>query len=247
MRRAFLAIILFVTLGLVGCESASAVASAPKVPGNAAGCLPLPDGKGSYSYVAIGASDAVGFGATCPDTQGYVPLLGRRMPAGTRVTNLGINGEKVKSALIDELPDALAAKPNLVTVWLAANDFRAMENGTLTLAEYTQSLDAMLAGLQAGTHAHVYVANLPDLTKLPYFQHGTIPLTTVAAQNAQWNAVIASEVSKHGDISVDLFHSDIASHPEYIFADGFHPSTLGYKVLADTFFAAMQAHGDPKP
>lgn len=244
MWRGFLAMILFVTLGLVGCGSA--IAYAPTAPAHSSGCQPLPEGAGPYTYVAIGASDAVGFGATCPDTQGYVPLLTQRMPAGTRVDNLGINGEKVKAALVDELPDALAAKPNIITVWLAANDFRAMENGTLTLAEYAQELDQMLAGLQAGSHAHVYVANLPDLTKLPYFQHGTVPLATVATQNAQWNATIAAAISKHGDVLVDLFHSDIASHPEYIFADGFHPSTLGYTVLADAFFAIMQTHGDPK-
>jgi lysophospholipase L1-like esterase len=159
--------------------------------------------------------------------------------------NLGIGGATVRVALADEVQDALAAKPSVVTVWLAANDFRAMENGSLTLATYTQQLDQLLGKLHQGTPVHIYVANLPDLTKLPYFMHGKVPLPTVTAQTLAWNVAIAAETAKYGDIPVDLFHSDIGNHPDYIWIDGFHPSTKGYVVLANAFWAVMQAHGDP--
>lgn len=209
-------------------------------------CTPPAVGSGPYTYVAIGASDAVGIGADCPATQGYVPLLGQRMPAHTKVDNFGISGATVRVALADEVNYALAAHPNIVTVWLAANDFRAMENGTQTLAQYTTQLNQVLSKLHALAPVHIYVANLPDLTKLPYFIHGTVPLSTIGAQTRAWNAAIAAVVANNGDILVDLYQSDLANHPEYIWVDGFHPSTKGYQVLANAFWAVMQAHGDPK-
>ncbi len=243
MKRFLGMLALVICVGLAGCTSVgSAGTSTDPV---ASDCNPFPQGSGPYTYVAIGASDAVGIGATCPATQGYVPLLGQRMPAHARVVNLGISGATVRVALSDEVSYALAAKPNIVTVWLAANDFRAMENGTLTLATYTQQLDHLLGQLHAGTSAHVYVADLPDLTKLPYFIHGNVPLPIIAAQTVAWNAAIIAVTAKYSDILVDLYHTNLAPHPDYIWIDGFHPSTKGYAVLAGVFWAAMQAHGDP--
>jgi lysophospholipase L1-like esterase len=245
MKHSLFPFILALVLFLVGCSSVS-TAGATSPTSSTSTCTPFPVGSGPYTYVAIGASDAVGIGAGCPATQGYVPLLGLRMPTHTHVVNLGIAGATVSIAQTNELSAAIAAKPNLITVWLAANDFRAMESGTLTLATYTQNLDQLLASLHSNTTAHVYVANLPDLTKLPYFIHGTVPIATVGAQTLAWNTAIAGVVAKNGDTLVDLHASDLANHPEYIWIDGFHPSTKGYVVLANTFWAVIQAHGDPK-
>jgi lysophospholipase L1-like esterase len=49
-------------------------------------------------------------------------------------------------------------------------------------------------------------------------------------------------VAKHHQVLVDLFHSDLAAHPEYIASDGFHPSDSGYRVLADLFWTQITAH-----
>ncbi len=240
MKRFLILLGTILVLALSACSSATAAPT-----NSAADCVPFANGSGPFTYVAIGASDAVGIGTSCPIRQGYVPLLGQRMPAETRVVNLGVSGATVKVALGDEVSFAVAARPSIVTVWLAANDFRAMESGTLTLATYSQQLDQLLGDLQSETTAHVYVANLPDLTKLPYFIHGTAPMATIGQQTTQWNSAIASIVASHHDVLVDLFASDLASHPNYIWIDGFHPSVLGYQALANIFWAAMQAHGDP--
>ncbi len=241
MKRIFVAMSLVLAILLAACgTSAHANGSTATTP-----CAPYPNGSGPYVYVAIGASDAVGFGATCPERDGYVPLLGQRMPHGADVVNLGIGGATVATALTDELSYAIAAHPNVITVWLAANDFRTMENGTLTLATYSSQLNQLLGALRTQTHADVYVANLPNLTELPIFQHGSVPLATVAQQNAAWNAAIDADVAQNHMFLVDLSTNDIAAHPQDIFIDGFHPTSAGYKLLADTFWQVMQAHGDP--
>src|SRR3989475_10185661 len=78
---------------------------------------------GPITYVALGASDAVGVGSNQPGSQGYVPLVAAHLPKGSHMINLGISGERLHNALSEELPIALSTSPELVTVWLVANDF----------------------------------------------------------------------------------------------------------------------------
>ena len=73
-------------------------------------------------YVAIGASDSVGIGAIDPARDGWVPVLYRKLPFESRLVNLGISGSLVREAVVQQLPVALDADPDLVTIWL---------NGTL--------------------------------------------------------------------------------------------------------------------
>src|SRR5579885_2721200 len=116
----------------------------------------------SVVYVAIGASDAVGVGATDPNKTAYVPLLISRLPAGSAALNLGISGAKVHDALADELPQAIADQPTLITVWMVGNDFRSCT----PLAQYQADLDKLLGQLESRTKARVFVANAPDMSLL---------------------------------------------------------------------------------
>jgi len=75
------------------------------------------------TYVALGASDAVGVGSNEPGSQGYVPLLAARLQKGSHLLNLGVSGIRLHEALTQELPLALNTSPTLITIWLVANDF----------------------------------------------------------------------------------------------------------------------------
>ncbi len=208
---------------------------------------PTPTVPPPVTYVALGASDAVGVGATNPNTKGYIPLIIARLPAHSLALNLGISGILEHEALARELPQAIAERPTLVTVWLVGNDFK----GCTPLAQYGDDLDTLLAALQSRTHAAVFVANAPDMSALPVFQEGApgggqcvagkSPAQIRALAQA-WNAVIDPIVARHGDVLVDLFNSDLAAHPEYVSQDGFHPSDAGYARLAAIFWAAITAH-----
>jgi lysophospholipase L1-like esterase len=200
----------------------------------------------SVVYVALGASDAVGVGADDPNTQGYVPRLIARLPGAADALNLGILGETLHQALDSELPTALTRHPTLVTVWLAANDFRTCA----ALADYTADLTTLLGALKSQISAQVFVANLPDMSLLPAMQPGSDGIGScfagktradIRALTQQWNAAIAAVVAAHGDALVDLYSAELASHPEYISRDGFHPTSAGYLRLADLFWAQIQA------
>jgi lysophospholipase L1-like esterase len=72
-----------------------------------------------------------------------------------------------------------------------------------------------------------------------------IPRGDLAAEVARWNAAIARQAERHGALLVDV-HSqwtELAAHPEYVSADGFHPSAAGYQRLAELFYLTLQAGG----
>jgi len=147
---------------------------------------------GPVTYVALGASDAVGVGSNAPDSQGYVPLVAARLPKGSHLINLGISGIRLHEALSKELPLALNTSPNLITIWLVANDFI----GGVTYENYIHDLNTLLQQLHSGTHARLVMANLPDLTLLPAFAHQTsAQKIRTRAEISQWNAGIAQRLA----------------------------------------------------
>lgn len=194
---------------------------------------------GPLTYVALGASDAVGIGSDEPGSQGYVPLLAARLPQGSHLVNLGISGIHLHQAIQQELPIALTTAPKLVTIWLVANDFVA----GVPYDSYMRDLDSLLKQLRSGTQARLVMANLPNLALLPDFANlTTTQKNTMLTAIQRWDAQIGTIAARYNVTLVDLFghNSQLTSHPEYISADGFHPSPKGYVQLADIFWAAIK-------
>lgn len=232
-----LALVIALTGLLAGCSSATHKAARTTTqPGAASQPTANPY---AVTYVAIGASDAFGVGTDDPRQDNWPNVLAGELGylrAKVHLVNLGIPGITVSGAQSAELPVALDARPDVVTVWLAVNDLA----DNVPLATYTSQLDALLATLRAQTHARVYVGNLPDLTQLPYFANAdqTALRETVMA----WNAAIARVVQRDGATLVDLhaYGDVLAQNPQFLAPDGLHPSTLGAQELAAVFARAMQ-------
>lgn len=197
---------------------------------------PLGSGVGTMTYVALGASDAFGVGTDDPDRQNWPNDLTDDLGLSIHLINLGLPGATLAQATHDELPIALEAQPDLVTIWLAVNDFAA----NLDLATYGRQLSDLLATLHARTHAHVYVANLPNLSLVPYFSAQDSP--DFRARVQAWNAAIAAACASEGAHLVNLAAGweDLANNQDYISDDGLHPSTLGALAIAQTFAAAIR-------
>jgi lysophospholipase L1-like esterase len=196
----------------------------------------------TQTFVALGASDAFGIGTDNPKTQAWPVVLAHLLGGGTHLVNLGIPGAGVPLATRDELPVALSVQPAIIVVWLAVNDF----DSGVTVKAYELQLRDLLASLVAGTSAHIYVGNLPDLTLIPYFAGRN--RQALATQVNAWNAVIAAICDAVGVTLVDIFGGwrELADHPEYISSDGFHPSTSGARRLAEIFAADIQASIPPR-
>jgi lysophospholipase L1-like esterase len=188
-----------------------------------------------FTYVAIGASDTVGVGADNPQTEGWPALIYDRLPPGSRFFRLGISGSTAREAVQDQLPHAESASPDLVTVWLAVNDF----NEGVALGQYLSHLDEILRRVKA-TGARVFVANVPDLTGIPRYED--VDPEALRSHIEEWNSAIARVVGTNRAILVDLWPASQGLHENQELLsdeDRFHPSTLGHQAIAGLFLDAL--------
>ena len=259
MRRTLTAML---TCGLgVLMTSCSAGASVPVVPGSSVS-ITAP-GKATV-YVAVGASETVGAGADIDrfrnawPSRFYVTALSR----ATVEYNLGIGGATVAKALTDELPQALAVHPTVVTVWLNVDDLVAL----VAPADYERDLGTLVHALRQGGTAKVLVANMPVIDHLPQVlacvRDGTVselsahcPIqfrlrrysaVQLAEQETAYNEAVQRVVTREGAILVDLHaQGDVpVEHPDYVDReDGFHPSDQGHIAVAAAFTAALLRAG----
>ena len=206
----------------------------------------------SLVYAAMGASETAGVGTALPVRESFPQQLLGELGRGAVLYNFGIPGETTAAGLNDELPGALAQRPDLVTVFFNVDDLVA----GVPVEDFEARLDKIVGSLRAGGHARVLVASTPPLDRFPAFaacQGGlqACPIKGAAIPSAAqlgelvvaYNAAIGRVVAAHGATLVELGGAGaaIASHPEYLAADGFHPSARGAMLLAQAFFAAWRA------
>jgi lysophospholipase L1-like esterase len=178
------------------------------------------------TLVTMGASDVAGVGADEPATQGWAPVLAERLTGRSAHVRLGAPGWTARELRLHALEAAVKAQPDLVVLWVGVNDFKA----GVGVEAFKQDLDPMLAAL-TGTGAKVYVLNMPDLGRLPAF---TAMGAGIQAALPAWRSAISDTVDRHGASAIALtpYTDEILAHPEYLSADGFHPSTVGHRRLA---------------
>jgi lysophospholipase L1-like esterase len=194
----------------------------------------------TFRYVAIGASDTVGVGASDPRTGSWPARLAARLPAGTDYVNLGVSGSLAAQASREQLPTALALHPQLATVWLAVNDL----NASLPAADYAAALRSVIEPLASRTAARIFVGNVPDLRPVPAYA-GVDP-AVLLAQISAYNAAIAALAGAFpGRVTVvDLFTGSAPLVSTMtVSTDGFHPSDAGYGLIADRFAKAIADAG----
>jgi acyl-CoA thioesterase-1 len=182
---------------------------------------------GGLVYVALGDSTAQGIGASRPE-RGYVGLLADRLRAATgrpvQVINLSRSGAKVADVVADQLPRLAHLSADIVTVGVGANDVKRYDG-----AEFHRDVDALVAGLPAGT----FVADVP------WFMHGAIGRTSgeaaeyLASRAGARSLPVASLYRATRDRGWGAMLTDFA-------ADWFHPNDRGHRVWADAFWAALE-------
>lgn len=217
--------------------------------------LPPPDESGPPPvYVAVGASETTGVGSDQPLRDGWPRVLHRTaLPAGAVFVNMGIPGATVAQALAEEVDDTVAARPNLITVWLNIND---IARGVST-ADYERQLETLLRALRRSPTTKVLVANTPPLDQLPAYQAGRLlgafpgpdAVNTVVAE---YNEAIARVVKRQGAFLVDLHAVVMAARTagteaSLISRDGFHPSNAGHARVAEAFAEVLRQAGPLTP
>jgi lysophospholipase L1-like esterase len=193
-------------------------------------------------YVAIGASDTVGVGATDPATGSWPARVAKLLPPGSAFVNVGVSGSIALQARTAQLPGALAQRPTLVSIWLAVNDM----NATIEPASFANDLGAIVDALVSGTEAKIFVGNVPDVRPVPAYKDAD-KVALFALING-YNSAIAAIAAKYPGrvVAVDLFTGSAPLVSTLtVSGDGFHPSDAGYQLIADRFADAMRANGVP--
>lgn len=190
-------------------------------------------------YVAIGASETVGVGSDDPVREAWPQVFYRTaLPVGATYVDLGIPGATVADAIRQEAPDALALRPDLVTVWLNVNDIRE----GVAVSTYESELLQLVTELRGGGRTKVLVANTPPMDHLPAILQ-VVPaaaLPDLRATIDAYNAAIATVASRTGAVVVDLHSVGEASIRDGTFghllaSDGFHPNDAGHRAVAAAF------------
>jgi acyl-CoA thioesterase I len=151
-----------------------------------------------------------------------------------------VSGSLTAQAAREQLPTALAEKPDLVTIWLAVNDL----NAQVSPKDHAAALGSIVDALVKGTSARIFVGNVPDLRAVPAYA-GVDQTALIALVNA-YNEEIRSVVSQHPGrvVLVDLFTGSAQLMTTVtVAADGFHPSDAGYELIAQRFADAMRKSG----
>lgn len=208
-------------------------------------------------YAALGASETFGTGLddlALRERYAWPQLFfNTALPRAATYYNFAIPGITTAAALTGEVPQALAVRPDVVTVFFNIDD---LVNGVSPLT-FGTNLDAIVHALRQGGRARVLVGNAPAIDNLPAFKAcqgivtgaATCPIPAGVAVPAQsvvdsavdaYDAAIAAVVAREGATLVDLrAHTDeLTSHPEDLAPDGLHPSPLGDQKIAALFAAA---------
>jgi lysophospholipase L1-like esterase len=208
-------------------------------------------------YVAVGASETLGFGASDPVHDRWPNVFARlALPRDTRLVDVGIPGVTVAAAQTLEVPAAVEEQPTVATVWLNVNDL--IEG--VSPRTYGRGLTELLTKLRRDGRTRVLVANTPPVDQLPKFrdclpgrptligcdttQRGPTP-AQLEATVAAYNREVERAASATGSTVVDLF-SDAeraernGTYASLIAGDGFHPSDAGHRAVARAFAAAYR-------
>ncbi len=218
---------LFVTLSIIGLIAACASSSDDNdIKEGPANSLP------AVNYVALGASDAFGIGAS-PITRGYVYRIkdgfedrGRKV----NLLNLGIPTADIPA--IKKTAKAALKRDteiDLITIWTGANDLIAGDD----VKDFEEDLESILRRIRKDSSAFIVIMNLPDLTQIKRFREK--PHKRVTAERVTvFNQAITRQAQKYNVPIVDFFK---AAPGDMLVSkkDGFHPNNDGHQKIADLY------------
>jgi lysophospholipase L1-like esterase len=188
-------------------------------------------------YVALGDSQSEGLwdGDESSGMYGFADrlavLLGEYNPR-LGYANLAIRGKRIRDVIDEQLPEAVAMQPDLITSCIGMND----------VTRPGRSFDRALADLEylhdrlAETGATVVTTTFPDLVQI-------LPIGRLIAERVvQINDVIRTEADRHGFRLVDLYGASSMLDPDTWSDDRVHGSPRGHALFAA---AAAEALGLP--
>jgi lysophospholipase L1-like esterase len=189
-------------------------------------------------YVALGDSQTEGLwdGDDTSGVEGFADRLAARLEElhpGVRYANLAVRGRRIRDVLDNQLPRAIAMRPDLITSCIGMNDVtRPGPSFTTALHDIDLLHDRL-----AETGATIVTTTFPDLEKI-------LPVGRfLAGRVVQINAVIRAAAARHGFRLVDLYDAASMGDPDVWSPDRVHGSPLGHALFAAAAAEALELPG----
>ena len=175
-------------------------------------------------YAAIGDSYSIGEGAS--EAESWPALLARRLGLEL-VANPSRTGWTTADAIENELPVFRAAKPDFGTLMIGVNDWVQGVAPELFRERLGKLMDEMRAVVP--NEDRLLVVDIPDFSVTPQggeYSRGR----DISAGLTGFNRIIAEEAERRGLTTVNVFprSQEMRNRPEWIAADGLHPSAQAY-------------------
>ncbi|NES15938.1 MULTISPECIES: SGNH/GDSL hydrolase family protein [unclassified Micromonospora] len=187
------------------------------------------------SYVAVGDSFTEGMDDAYPDGtyRGWADLVATRLAAEAGpdfgYANLAIRGRLFPNVVAEQVPAALAMKPDLISFAAGGND---VLRRTFDADSFVPRFDAVIAELRSGG-ADVVLFRFADvMARLPGQR-------LVAPRVNLLNRVVGEVAERHGAILVDLYADDTYLNPLLWSTDRLHLSAAGHRRVAAQVLTAL--------
>ena len=229
------------------------------------GYPPAPYYDGRFSNGPVAAEQlATNLGAPLYDfaVGGATSGVGNYVDGGTQTAPgmFGLPGMQAELAEAGPLLASPIVPSSLFLVWGGANDF--LTEGSPTVA--AANVDAIVAALESDGAQHILVPGLPDLGLTPDYYGNPLATAYTDAFNAALVAglppgatyydtanlldEVVADPAAYGftNVTTPCFNgTTVCSDPnQYLFWDGFHPTTAADTILAEQF---EQAASTPEP
>lgn len=182
----------------------------------------------SYTrFVAVGDSCTEGIDDPHPDGagfRGWADLVAEQLASiqpGLHYANLAVRGRRLDQILAEQVPNALAMRPDLVSVFGGGND---VLQGRWNPEVVAASLDEAVCALSE-------VATTVLMFALPDFS-GLMPLKRMGSRIAALNAAVRETAERYGAVLMDLHDDQAARDRRYLGADRLHLGPRGHQRLA---------------
>ncbi len=206
---------------------------------------------GSVRIYALGDSLTAG-DRDETDSQGYTSRLLTKINtvrAGSQMQNLGVSGVDSSTLVSDQLPQAISAHPDIVTVLIGSNDmwqdgWNDTDSSAGTIANYRENMDTILSRLH-NAGIKVYVGLVDDQSLRPVAQGNGMGLNnTQRARMSRiataFNQIIREKAAQYNATVVDFYSTTIFTNTATLSDDGNHPNAAGYEAMANIWFTAMR-------
>jgi lysophospholipase L1-like esterase len=189
-------------------------------------------------YVALGDSCAEGLDDPYPDGtmyRGWTDLTANALAATSpalQYANLAVRGRRLDQILTEQVPLAVAQRPDLVTLFGGGNDLLQARWGATA-----SSLDATVATLTEVART-VVLFTLPDIARLP-------GLSRLRPRVNQFNDLLVSTAARYGALLVDVRDDPYCNDERLYGPDRLHLGALGHQRVAAHLLTALGVPADP--